>query len=166
MSALTSLRNRAIRRVTRLAAYVIMPKFTTGAIVVARDGDRVILVRKRTGGVEWGFPAGYLFYGEDLARAAARELREETGVEVDLGPQHHVRSYRQPWILHIDHVFVVAATGGPEVGDGLEIAAARWFTRDDLPPLAREARLVLEEVPDALTRPVDGHSNRLASPAP
>lgn len=157
---------RLLRRVVRTAAYVVMPKFTTGAIVVARDHGRVLLVRKRTGGDEWGFPAGYLFYGEDLARTAARELLEETGVRADVGTQHHVTSYRQPWILHIDHVFVVDASGAPEVGDTREIAQARWFPRDDLPPLAREARLVLERVPDALTRAAEGHSNRLGSPAP
>lgn len=136
-----------------MVAYVVMPKFTTGSVVVARRRDEVLLVRKRGMGEEWGFPAGYLSYREGLAQTARRELAEETGVVADVTDAHHVRSYRQPWIAHIDHVFLVEADGVPHVGDAVEIAEARWFPVARLPRLARESALALEQIPDLLTRP-------------
>lgn len=162
---------RLLKSATRFAAYVVMPKFTTGALVVARDGRRVVLVRKRSSPIEWGFPAGYLFYRESILDTARRELAEETGLSAEVTTAHHVRSHRQPWMMHIDHVFLVHASGEPHTRDAIEIAETAWFDVDDLPPLAREARLALEQIPDLLTRPVAGaasgdYSNRDGSPAP
>lgn len=162
------LHRRLIKRAARVAAYAIMPKFTTGALVVARDGHRVVLVRKRSSAIEWGFPAGYMSYREDILTTARRELAEETGLTAPIDSANHIRSHRQPWMLHIDHVFLVHATGAPHTRDALEIAESRWFDVDDLPPLSREAALAIREIPDLLTRPVAEapYSKRDASPAP
>ncbi len=55
------------------------------ACVVADERGRVLIGRrpmdKRHGGL-WEFPGGKVRAGETLAEAAARELREELGVEV------------------------------------------------------------------------------------
>jgi ADP-ribose pyrophosphatase YjhB (NUDIX family) len=54
--------------------------------LVARD-DRVLLVRQRRSyGVHWEVPSGYYEPGESLEQAAAREVLEETGVRVEIGP--------------------------------------------------------------------------------
>lgn len=161
---------RVISRAMRLAAYVVMPKYTVGSIVVARRGDEVLLVRKRSSPVNWGFPAGYLCYGEAPPQAAERELREETGITASIGQGDLVDAYRQPWYAHFDHVFLVAADGTPHVGDAMEIAQAQWWPVDALPPLAREAELAVRTVPDLLTRELPSstppYSKRSASPAP
>ncbi len=146
-------------RAVRTAAYVLMPKFTAGAVVVARDDDhpqgpRVLLVRKRTGGDRWGFPAGYVGYGTSIVETAVSELAEETGLRPPIDIAGHLRTYRQPWAMHLDHLFLVAATGEPHVHDGMEIADATWWPIGALPDLADEARLALTEVPDLLTRPI------------
>jgi 8-oxo-dGTP diphosphatase len=54
--------------------------------VMLRDGaggPRVLLVRRANPPQpgHWGFPGGKVEWGEDVGRAALRELREETGVE-------------------------------------------------------------------------------------
>jgi 8-oxo-dGTP diphosphatase len=62
------------------------PKVGVGVVVV-QDG-RLLLVRR---GVEpgkgaWALPAGYVDADEDPRAAAAREAKEETGLEIRVGP--------------------------------------------------------------------------------
>lgn len=54
-----------------------------GVIVVTRDDTgRILMVRRRNAPAagHWGYPGGKPLRGETLAEAAARELREETGL--------------------------------------------------------------------------------------
>lgn len=49
-----------------------------------RDGDgKVLVVRQRASG-KWGIPKGALKVGERLTDAIVREVREETGLNVDV----------------------------------------------------------------------------------
>ena len=53
---------------------------------VPRDGS-VLMIRRGTelGYGLWGLPGGYVDRGEVVERAAAREVWEETGLEVEIG---------------------------------------------------------------------------------
>ena len=52
------------------------------------DGDRVLLVKRAHEPLkgEWSLPGGAVELGETLEKAIVREVREETGLDVDLGP--------------------------------------------------------------------------------
>jgi ADP-ribose pyrophosphatase YjhB (NUDIX family) len=55
-----------------------------GGIVV--HGDRLLMVRQRRPyGVFWEFPSGYYEPGESLEQTTAREVLEETAIEVEIG---------------------------------------------------------------------------------
>lgn len=128
--------------VRRRIARMVSPKFLVGAIVLVRDSEadgagRMLLLRQPPGR-RWGLPAGLLKYREEPHVAAARELFEESGVEVapeDLEPASpnavvHVKGW-------VDVVFTVSvpASRTTLVVDGGEVLEAAWFPMDGLPPL-------------------------------
>jgi mutator protein MutT len=57
-----------------------------GAVVV--DGEKVLLVKRGHAPLkgEWSLPGGMVELGETLEGALAREVAEETGIEVEIGP--------------------------------------------------------------------------------
>jgi mutator protein MutT len=66
--------------------YPDRPVIGVGAVVIV-DG-RVVLVRRAHEPLKgrWNLPGGAVELGETLAQACAREVREETGLVVDVGP--------------------------------------------------------------------------------
>jgi len=62
------------------------PIVGVGAIVL--DGDRILLVRRANEPLkaQWSVPGGAVEVGETLDAAVAREVREETGIDVEVGP--------------------------------------------------------------------------------
>jgi 8-oxo-dGTP diphosphatase len=75
--------------------YPVRPVVGVGAVVLVPTpevmdvGDiRVVLVKRRFEPLagRWSVPGGVLELGETLADGLVREVREETGVEVEVGP--------------------------------------------------------------------------------
>jgi 8-oxo-dGTP diphosphatase len=66
--------------------YPAHPVVGVGAVVVR--GDRALIIKRahepRKG--EWSLPGGLLELGESLADAARREIKEETNLDIEVGP--------------------------------------------------------------------------------
>ncbi|MBM3257490.1 MAG: NUDIX hydrolase [Candidatus Liptonbacteria bacterium] len=58
------------------------------------EGKFVLLRREesKTHGGKWGLPAGKVHAGETIQAAMAREIKEETGVELEENKLHHLGS--------------------------------------------------------------------------
>jgi len=65
--------------------YPDRPIVAVGAVIL--DGDRVLLVQRGHEPLkgEWSLPGGAVEIGETLHYALAREVREETSLEIDIG---------------------------------------------------------------------------------
>ena len=118
-----------------------------GAAVLVRDPEgRVLLVRRAPGATRagrWSIPAGFVDYGEEVRAAAARELREETGLEAEVGDVIHAASnFHDPAKLTVGIWFEGRVTGGV-LAAGDDADDAGFFALDDLPPLAFDTDVTL-----------------------
>jgi NAD+ diphosphatase len=132
------------------------PRLDPAIIVLVTDGDRALLGRQASWPLgRYSTIAGFVEPGESLEDAVAREVREETGVEVDEVCYHS----SQPWPFPASLMLGFRATAGAqrEIHRGSELADVQWFARADLlagkillpPPQAIARRLIgawLEEV--------------------
>ncbi len=112
------------------------PSPTPGVGAVIREEDRILLVLRGGGAGAglWAVPGGRSMFGERLREAVARETREETGLEVDVGDVVWVGDAIGPgsppgWhYVLVD--FAVTVTGGtPRAGD--DATDLRWVTFDE-----------------------------------
>jgi ADP-ribose pyrophosphatase YjhB (NUDIX family) len=114
--------------------------------ILVERGDEVLLVLRlnEPGQGMWSLPGGYMDADEDPARAAERECREETGLDVEITHLLDVLSDREfPNSADIVIAYAARIRGGIlKAGD--DAGQAEFFPRADLPPVAfRVARRVL-----------------------
>ena len=95
------------------------PKLTVD-VVLPGDGG-VVLVRRRNDPFKgrWCLPGGFVDVGESVEDAAVREMREETGLEVELVRLVGVYSHpeRDPRGHSVTVAFLARKTGGTLRGD-------------------------------------------------
>ena len=93
----------------------------------------VVLIERRNHPLGWALPGGFVDEGEWLADAAAREAKEETGLDVELVELFHCYSdpARDPRQHTVSTVFVARAAGEPVGSD--DAAVAQVFELDALP---------------------------------
>jgi 8-oxo-dGTP diphosphatase len=103
------------------------------------DGQlRALVVRRGNPPYEgqWALPGGYLEVDEDLAPAAARELKEETGVELDPGELRQLGTYgapdRDPRGRTISVAFLAELEGEVDAAAGSDAADAQWRSVEEL----------------------------------
>ena len=119
----------------------------------------------------WGLPGGYVEADEVLHAAAYREIREEPGIESEIGPVIGGRSIVEARSTNTYVVFTATCTSDTAVADGTEFSEARWFDRAELEaaevtPVTRQpalAALLRNEGGSSAFPTNDREANRLTS---
>jgi NAD+ diphosphatase len=111
------------------------PRISPAVIVlVINDRNEALLVHNKNfaPGV-YSLIAGFNEAGETLEMTAAREVREETGLEVrDI---RYLTSQPWPFPNSLMAGFAARYAGGAVCADGVEIEDARWFKQSRIPQL-------------------------------
>ena len=105
-------------------------KFTVSAAAIITNGRGDVLllnhVIRPTFG--WGLPGGFIEHGEQPDEGIRREIREETGIEMNDLRMFRVRTTGS----HIEILFTAEASGTPEV-KSREIKELGWFDTGCMP---------------------------------
>ena len=144
----------------RECGYVQYRNPVAGVAVICRRGQGILMGRRAAGqsrGGDWCIPCGYVEWGEDIREAAKREMLEETGLIIEVGPVYDVHSnFHDPNSLTVGVWFTGTIVGGTmNASDDVDIVD--FFPLDEIPkPLAFPTdslildRLRREGFPDGL----------------
>ena len=124
-------------------------------VILLRQGDEpeVLLIQRRNDPFRgrWALPGGFVKIDEDLPDAARRELREETGGEIEPGaPLVQLGAFGRPGrdprgrVISVVYLARVSYPGSdPVAGD--DAARAKWFEVSNLPGLAFDHAEILSQ---------------------
>jgi 8-oxo-dGTP diphosphatase len=114
------------------------PEILAAGAVVSRKGPDVLLVH-RPKYDDWSFPKGKLDPGEHETAAAVREVAEETGLDIRLGPPLEPQHYAVAAGRKVVHYWVGRLVGGDDVSSyrpNNEIDEVAWV------PLSKADRVL------------------------
>ncbi|MFN8499304.1 MAG: NUDIX hydrolase [Anaerolineae bacterium] len=135
-----------------MAAPLPRPTVAVGGIVV--DENRVLLIQRGHAPNKglWTVPGGRVEFGETVREAVVREVREETGLTVELGPLVVIVDRMSQADAETPYHFIILDFLARHVGGALQAgddaAAARWVspgewqalpTTDGLAPVLEKA---------------------------
>lgn len=105
-------------------------KFTVSvaAIVLNKKGELLLLNHIMRPRFNWGIPGGFINHGEQPEDSLRRELREETGIELEDIEFIRVRTINR----HVEILYRAKGKGKAEVKSH-EISDIGWFRPDNLP---------------------------------
>jgi len=111
------------------------------AVLIVKDGKFLLCRRSESsfrGGL-WCLPGGHVEFEEDYLSAARREVKEETGLVVEIdGVLSVVSNFLSPLIHSLVVILLAHPIGGAAHG-GDDIEIVEWYSPDDpLPDLAFE----------------------------
>lgn len=130
-----------------------------GAIIVKDTGMLFLAKRGNNAKNErgcWEFPGGSVEFGETLAQALRREMREEFCVEIEVGElldvvDHILPEEGQHWVSPTYICRIVS--GEPIIVEPEKCAEIGWFFPDDIPePLSIISRINLDHYRMRLTQ--------------
>ncbi len=124
------------------------PAVTVDAILISNKNTVLLIERGREPYKgKWALPGGFIDMDEPLETACQRELEEETGISITELKQFKAFGAvdRDPRHRTISVIFYSFTEGELIAQSGDDAAKAQWFPIDQLPELAFDHQLILEE---------------------
>lgn len=115
-----------------------MTKFFVASHGIIRDGDKILVTRRSKENDYmpgyWDFPGGKLEAGETPIVGLHREVKEETGLEVQVGATDYIFTNLEglPESQYFLLVFECKYTGGDIILDPREHDDFKWVTMEEL----------------------------------
>lgn len=118
--------------------YIMYENPVVGVAVIVFSRDGRILLGRRSGSYRglWCIPCGYVEYDEDVYEAAAREFKEETGLEVEIKGVYTVHSNFHNPESHTVGIWFQAEVVGGELKACCDLDEVGYFELSAPPPLA------------------------------
>ncbi len=108
--------------------------------IIFDEQDRLLL-QKRADCNQWGFLGGMVEFGESVEETAIREVKEESGLDVDIISLYGVYSKYFAEFTNGDkaqpivHLFKAKIIGGELIDKNDETAELQYFDLNEIPPL-------------------------------
>ena len=109
----------------------------TSAVIVEHEG-KVLLGRRNKTNCEgmWVIPGGGVDWGEKIKDAAIREIKEETGMDVEIVKQlGHQEVINTPGNYHAIVFFHLAKSNDPTIKASDDLSEAKFFTLNEIKEL-------------------------------
>jgi len=138
-------------------------QFTATVIII--DDQRVLLIYHRKL-KKWLPPGGHIDINELPTDAACREVKEETGLDIELIPQENLwvdrwnaKSFIRPYLClleeipahgdkpahqHMDLIYLGRPIGGEVQQNHQETDGLRWFSLDEIEQLKPDDEIFME----------------------
>ncbi|MGE3317941.1 MAG: NUDIX hydrolase [Candidatus Berkiella sp.] len=117
-------------------------------VAVIKDGNQILMVKEISDG-KWSLPGGWADVNESPAMCAAKEVLEETGLEVRVTKLYafldKLKHSHPPQLPHAYKAFFLADITGGELSTSIETTQVQFFHQDQLPTLSVH-RVVPEQI--------------------
>ena len=108
---------------------------------------------------KWNLPAGHLDPNETIFEAAKREIKEESGLDVELTGVCQIGNKKLESDVFVSVIFSTKVLGGDIKFDPDEILDVKWFSYEEL--LSMKAQLRSEKF---IMGAIDNVRNKLVTP--
>lgn len=107
---------------------VILMKYEKSCGAVILDGKKVLVLQQAAG--HWGFPKGHVEKGETEVETAKREIKEETGLDVEINENYkYCETYSPAEGIEKEVIYFIANKVGGEIKpQEEEVSQIEWMT--------------------------------------